>query len=334
MRCVLAILALVLTASASHAGAATTIESPIARIARLSKLPEALTTLEPGERLVRFARGAVQLQPGEAWRVAELPYQRSLALVLTTEPLPDSLPKLREGMWLTYMPLEFDKPQAGRSKTAANELHGRIKSLYPNAKLEAPSTGIIADSPALIQTFQLPAERRLFAAPKAIGSENHSEPSTSRRGWHAFIAAESGQIELHVIATDNLTAEAPIAKLLATLKLGEPEPFAQEVPPALRSAERAIGSWKSPRALLEIAADGTICLTSDRKKAYELDRKGLVDYEKPQQVLEGEFTAEDDLLRIRWQDGSLLNIRWRLQANELLLTDHHGRVRRLTRLVR
>ena len=46
-------------------------------------------------------------------------------------------------------------------------------------------------------------------------------------------------------------------------------------------------------------------------------------------VLHGKFRAQDDLLLVKWSDASLLNLRWRLSGEALLLTDHDGQLSRL-----
>ena len=57
-----------------------------------------------------------------------------------------------------------------------------------------------------------------------------------------------------------------------------------------------------------------------------------LDRNRPSKPLAGTFEARDDLVFIHWDDGSRLNLRWRLQDNDLFLTDHEGQISHLKRV--
>ena len=278
---------------------------------------------------VSFAGGAIQFLSPSQLVASELPRGRQVLLVLSRQAPPQQPRLLRDGLWLAVSP-------------------GNSRGTSPNSQVSMLSKGLERDYhevtlgktklidcqglPATRVHFTIPSHRPLFAAP---GKQAVPQLPASK-GWRQTVCTDWGTVEIHFVSPleDADAREKEIESLLASLKLRTPQDVHQDVAPHLLDAESIIGSWKSPKALLELHGQGQVELRYDRANNYELGREGLVDYQKPVRKLSGQFTASGDLLHIRWSDSSLLNIRWRLAEDELLITDHQGRTRRLTRLYR
>jgi len=285
----------------------------------------------PGQTQAEFAGGAVKLVYDHTQHSAsELPRGLQVLLVLSRHDPPESPAELTDGLWIGRR----QSPTA--ASTAADDLLAMVQRELQRdlrrARLTAYEQADLLGNRGVRQGFKLPSQKRLFAAP----GEASSAADGAVQGWRQLLRTDAGLIEIHFAAPANQFAERQqeLATLLATLQFAAPQSSQIEVAPELLAAEPIVGRWKSPRALLELTGEGEIKLTYDRKKSYRLDKQGLVDYEKPVQRLSGKYEAQDDLIRIRWADGSLLNIRWRTAGDELLITDHHGRTRRLARLHR
>lgn len=282
--------------------------------------------------LASFAAGAVTFEYGGKWTASELPRGRQILLVLSRHNVPQSLDdksldELTDGIWFAY------NPKSHTDGAVEADLAQSIRRDLRRASLGRVEAISLAGVDGWRQGFMLPRRTPLFDAPSAGESEATGQ---AIQGWRVLLPLETGRIEVHFAAPALKFVErsAELDKLLASAKLGPPQMDAKEVSPALLDAEHIIGAWKSSRGLLELSPQGDVTLSYDREKNYRLDRRGMIDYEKPIKKLTGTYEPQGDLLRIRWKDGSLLNIRWRLAGSELLITDHHGRTERLARVFR
>ena len=57
-----------------------------------------------------------------------------------------------------------------------------------------------------------------------------------------------------------------------------------------------------------------------------------LDSNRDAKLLTGSFEARGDVIFVRWDDGSRLNLRWRSDGNDLFLTDHEGQISHLKRV--
>ncbi|MEM6797986.1 MAG: hypothetical protein AAF589_00600 [Planctomycetota bacterium] len=283
-------------------------------------------TLATGQTAVSFCGGAVKFVYDDGWQVSELPRDRQILLVLSRHEPPQKLDELTDGLWIAFSPAVSSDPPLAES------VRRGIERDFRRVAVGQSTEALLAGYPGLRTDFELPRRGALFNAP----GESKRDELPARRGWRHLAQTPWGRVELQLIAPARELAarERQISGLLALLELSAPQQTVEPVEPAWLAAEQIVGCWKSPAAIMEIGGDGKFVLTYDRKKNYELDKLGMIDFKSPVKKLQGRYAAEQDILRIRWADGSLLNLRWRLAENELLITDHHGRTRRLARLYR
>ena len=117
------------------------------------------------------------------------------------------------------------------------------------------------------------------------------------------------------------------------LEIESPDLPEYDVSAVLSSARQFVGLWKGLRAQLRFGGDGRIHIEFDSQRNYALDETGLADYSQPVTQLVGTYRVVGEVIYVTWDDGSQLNYRWRLDNGRLLLTDHHGRVSQLHRLI-
>ncbi|MEQ8790018.1 MAG: hypothetical protein RIC55_27225 [Pirellulaceae bacterium] len=265
--------------------------------------------------IVRFAAGAVELRVPGDWLVVEFPVGREVRMVIAPQPLQNSEAPLRDGMWLTYHPRP---PQASAPVDLNVVLPERLRiatdSLAQPGALDALT---INGRPALRQQFAL-------AETQAAGA--------GHRGFHVFVDSQWGLCEVHAVAPEALhdSRSAQFERMLDSLLVLQPRPPRQDVSDDLREVAPIVGSWKSLGGRMRIHGDGRIAVLLDKPQLASGQGDGK---SKRPPVLVGRFAAEQDVLRVTWKDGSLLNFRWRLHGNDLLLTDHRGQVSQLQRLL-
>ncbi|MEM8866119.1 MAG: hypothetical protein AAGF31_11300 [Planctomycetota bacterium] len=281
-----------------------------------------------GQTLASIAGGAVELAYDSDLVASELPRGRQILLVLSRHSPPQSVAELSDGVWIGLSGV-----QRPNSPALAKLLVTGLSRDLPKAELEGRAVETaLAGFPGMRQQFAVPGRKPLFAPPG-----DSAEPAIGDlQGWRQLVETDWCTVEIHFVAPEAEydLREQQVELMLAGMQLSRPRQPVVEVEPDLLDAEPIVGRWKSARGLLELFGDGKITLAFDREKNYELSKRGIVDYESPVHTLAGEYSAEGDLLRIRWADGSLLNMRWRLAGGELLITDHHGRTKRLQRLYR
>ena len=268
--------------------------------------PDRLLQAEAGDCL-SFAAGAVRLAPIEGWWVREMARGRDLCLIISPEPtkrLPD------DGIWLSY---HVARP----SNLTVNEelrrqLSGRLKTITSNdAKFSEASEFFIDSWPGIGVEFYDPGA---------------AATRTPLKGRHLLVRTDWGIFELHASAPLNqfVSRSKKWADLWDSIHLEAPSIPEASVVPEARDAATLVGSWKSYRGRMRLRADGTIEIVPDSVNL-------LVD-PNSSRLLRGRYEARGDLLFVTWKDGSRLNLRWRLRASDLLLTDHEGQISQLKRL--
>ena len=157
---------------------------------------------------------------------------------------------------------------------------------------------------------------------------NATEP-IERRGHHLLSRTPWGIVEVHfgTSVADYPQRRPEYQAMMHRLRLQPPR--VDDRPPLehVQDAAPILGSWKAYRSRIQLGPDGQARIVIDPTKLQAIDAS------PSSQVLSGQFSARGDLLFIRWSDGSLLNYRWRLDGQELLLMDHQGQPSRLQRLL-
>ncbi|MEM6330371.1 MAG: hypothetical protein AAF790_08990 [Planctomycetota bacterium] len=276
--------------------------------------------------MVSHAGGAVRLTLPVAWRVSELPHGRSVLLMVSRQAPPRKVEDLSDGLWIRFE--AGGRPASVLADGLRRDLHAAHRSI----RLGEPRAAELAGYQSVRLGFEIDAKGPLFAGP----GQGDRPAIPPQQGWRQVTRAPWGVVTVHFVAPAAAFAERQreVERVLATLELAPPRLPSQAPQRHVAAAARIIGSCKSTTARMDITGAGGVTLAYDRRRNFELSKLGLVDYRSPITELRGQFEADADLLRIRWADGSLLNIRWRLEGGDLLITDHHGRSRRLTRLYR
>jgi len=270
---------------------------------------------------VSYSGGAVRFAVPAGWNVSEVPQGRELRLVLTPRTAPERNERLADGIWISYRHRPESSPPSAEQLARWCEERLR-KELGPGVRLGAAKAVEVGGEPGAARVFRL-----------------SSSASSGRRVWgaHLVVWAGAGIVDMHLISPPELYEQraASLAMLLDGMKLGTPgRPSSPPLPPQVAAATPALGSWKALESLLMLAPNGRIAIVFDHRRNYRLDSQGYLDYQKRVERLAGEFVARDDLLLVRWDDGSRTNYRWRTAAGRLYLTDHMGRVSELAAVFR
>ena len=261
--------------------------------------------------IVRFAAEAIEFTVPPQWSVTETNELRHVRLYITPGQFTGSA-DMTDGLWVSY---HVNPQQESAPAALKKALEQRLRSALPEgAKVERPS---------LIEVGSHQAAERPFHALFRDGDR-----AVEVRGSHRIIATEWGIVELPARHTSAETA-SHIAQLLERMAIGKPLLFDDPATGATESAMAVFGTWKAERARLMFTPGGEVELEYDQSRPRQLDDTTLL---RPARTLRGTYTADGDLLRITWADGSLLNLRWRYEDGALLLTDHLGRISQLARL--
>ena len=274
--------------------------------------------------VVLFAAGTVEIRPPSGWRVFEAPYQREMRVVL----LPGSQPQKKydafqrgdrmpdDGIWLTFHPRPPEMSASQRDLTALMKWRLPLAA-GADAQMKVSETIQVAGHSSLLQRFTHSVAR--------------SESTQVRQGFHLLIPTDWGICEMHAVttATDAKSRQADFDQVVAGLRFHEPAHRAEASIARVRDAAAIVGAWKAFNSRLRLHGDGRIVIAGDRRR--QLDRENAQTAQDDRLV--GLFEARDDLLLVTWRDGSRLNFRWRRRGNDLLLTDHSGKMSRLQRLL-
>jgi len=260
--------------------------------------------------IVTFAAGAIELALPPAWVATEVNVGREVRLYITPDPLAERAPAMQSQVWVTYHVRPADMRPGELAAFAAS----RVRRTAPaEATLGLTSNVIIAGRRALRREFHI-----------ARGDID---------GEHFVVPVDWGVVEIQSqLPVKSVADRAVVRDMLAAVVLGRPvvrrEPSRSET----RDATSVIGTWKAERSRMTLTGGGQIVLE------YHAHGRGQIDLAtarvvSPPRRLEGRYEARGDLLLVTWEDGSRLNMRWQTADGDLLLTDHHGRISQLKRLL-
>lgn len=268
---------------------------------------------------VSYAGGVVRLSIPSSWNVSELPVRDEIRLVLTPGPVPQRMSDLTDGMWLSFRYREF--PSRPSREEVASLLARRLcEVLPPDTQLEQTSEQTLSDYHGLRQRFVVLA----------------ADSTTVRaRGTYMLFASRHGLLDIHIIIPEEAAADRKeaVQQVLDSLKLADPVLPMPKLAPELADSAGAIGTWKANDFRLTFGPAGRVAIVHDGAKSFALDANGYLDYRRNLRRRAGTFSAAGDILKVVWEDGSLLNYRWLTRNGRLYLTDHYGRVSRLERLL-
>ncbi len=270
-----------------------------------SPLNDRLRVTKP--RVLEFAGGTISVQVPNGWWAEEVPAGREIRLVMAQR-RPTNIRKMpMDNMWLAYHAVPSN--QSVDAQAMMRELSIRLRSVVGSeAAVSAPTAFQFGDWPAVVSEFSANAT---------------SQASRQVTGRHVLVRTEWGLFEFHASAPDDivgLRSEIWTATW-DSLKLNPPATPNRQLTPTSASSESIVGNWKSYRSRMNFTGEGRVELTPD----------SVFPNETPT-TLRGTYEARDDLIFVRWNDGSRLNFRWRLEANDLFLTDHEGQISQLKRV--
>jgi len=162
--------------------------------------------------------------------------------------------------------------------------------------------------------------------PAAVAEFTSNEPSSSNAsntGRHVLVRTEWGVFEFHASAPDAIVESRSNVwtETWESIRLIRPATTDASSREALVQSNSITGDWKAYRSRMRFSNDGRVVLVPD-----------AVGNHRSSGSLTGTFEARDDLVFVRWDDGSRLNFRWRVQGNDLFLTDHEGKISHLKRV--
>jgi hypothetical protein len=167
-----------------------------------------------------------------------------------------------------------------------------------------------------------------FLLPPSPGTE-----TGAIRGSHVLVSTPWGLFEFHMQFPANRYEEHldEVAGLLRQVTLSAPR-VADLGPPNAETVAASLiyGSWKAFRSRMRLGSDGSIEIAIDRVQLISPPPDGPVTLRN--ELLQGHYRADGDLLFVQWRDGSKLNFRWAIKGNDLLLTDHKGQISQLRRI--
>lgn len=256
---------------------------------------------------IRFAGGGIELQVPPGWWAGEVPFGREVRLVLAPQ-RPINVRKMPlDGMWVAYHAAPL--PVSQGEEEFSRELSELLRSASDSNSRYSPSTPFkFGRWPAAVAEF--------------TASESTSANATIT-GRHVLVRTEWGVFEFHASAPDAIVDSRSNvwSTTWESLRLNPPATISGSAQDGLSVSNSIIGDWKAYRSRMRFSDNGRVVIVPD---ALDSNRRS-----KP---LTGTFEARDDLIFVRWDDGSRLNLRWRLQGNDLFLTDHEGQISHLKRV--
>jgi hypothetical protein len=271
---------------------------------RFERLPSVVEPSSPStpfskqHKSIQFAGGAVALQAPQGWWTQEVPFGREVRLLLAPE-RPANLREMpRDAIWIAYHPAEATQQRS--EAELAEQLTMRLRTVTgEQGQYSQVSHFRFGAWPAVVIEFTL---------------------SSAVSGRHVLVRTDWGLFEFHTSAPESLVDSRSVdwTATWNTLRLSPP-PTRNDA--AATGTSRIIATWKSYRSQMSFSSDGRVVIVPDSAGTNQVSSP-----------LIGAFEARDDLVFIRWSDGSRLNLRWRLSGNELFLTDHEGKITHLKRV--
>lgn len=310
------IAALLCTPSFVQLGQSQTFErlprlNSVAQLERLPSTDEGPSVtgpqLEP-HRGIRFAGGGIELQVPDGWWAQEVPFGREIRLVVASQ-RPANLRKMpADAMWMAYHATAASESRD--AETLSRELSERLRMVVgSNAKFSPPTP------------FQF---GRWNAAVAEFTARDPSLANAPITGRHVLVRTDWGIFEFHASAPDAIVEARSDTwtRTWDSLLLNPPATASESAQNEVRDSGTILGDWKSYRSRMRFSGDGRVAIVPD----------ALGDNRQVKPVT-GTFESRDDLVFVRWDDGSRLNFRFRLQGNDLFLTDHEGQISHLKRVL-
>ncbi len=266
--------------------------------------------------VVLFAGRTVEFAVPRAWTVKQVPLSGEIRVLAGPGDVPAEPHRLERGIWIAY-----HRSDAQPDVSLDTELRERLPKgvaveFLPSGAPQALRVGGYA---ALKQHLELAAVR---------------DDAMPRRATYVITRTPWGLLEAlgvtGLYAGDDVRPALKTA--LASLRFNPPAALRPASAPGIADAQAALGSWKGQQLSLHLLPEGRVRLDFDAVTTLTMEREGNTPSRNAGKQIEGTFTAHGDILFITWDDGSKLNYRWRVQANELLLMDHTGQSSRMMRL--
>lgn len=256
---------------------------------------------------IRFAGGSIQLQIPDGWWAEEIPFGREVRLIIAPQ-RPQRVRRMPDdGMWIVYHSLAAADGQS--EEALVRELSARLRSSTgTNGQYSAPTPFQFGQWPAAVTDFT---------------AGDPSQPNTLVTGRHVMVRTDWGVFEFHASAPQTIAESRSLIWTTTwdSLRLSSPTSQSNSTPNISEHESSIIGDWKSYRSRMQFNSNGRVVIFPD-----------AIGDDRTPTPLTGSFDARDDLVFVRWDDGSRLNFRWKLHGNELLLTDHEGQISRLKRV--
>ena len=266
--------------------------------------------------VVLFAGRTIEFAVPRVWTVKQVPLPGEIRVLAGPGDLPAEPHLLERGIWIAY-----HRTDAQPDVPLDAELRERLPKSVAVEFLPsgAPQALRVGGYAALKQNLELAAV---------------SDEAMPRRATYVIARTPWGLLE--ALGVTGLYAEndvrSALKTALASLRFNLPAALPPVSAPGIAEAQAALGSWKGRQLALHLLPDGRVRLDFGAITALTREREGNAPSRNAGKQVDGTFTAHGDILFITWDDGSQLNYRWRVQANELLLMDHTGQSSRLMRL--
>lgn len=283
-------------------------------VAQLERLPSTETgppvsgaRVEP-HRAIRFAGGAIELQVPDGWWAQEVPFGREIRLVIAAR-RPTNLRKIpSDAMWMAYHAATPNESLG--AETLSRELIERMQMVVgKDAKFSPPSPFPFGKWNAAVAEFT---------------TKDPSSAASAITGRHVLVRTDWGIFEFHASAPDVIveTRSETWTRTWESLILNPPATVNDSSSRGMGDTITILGDWKSYRSRMRFSDDGRVVIVPD-----------ATGNGRPANPVTGSFESRGDLVFVRWDDGSRLNFRWRIQGNDLYLTDHEGQISHLKRVL-
>ncbi len=252
---------------------------------------------------ISLGGGAVQITSPWDWYVYEISEGRQVRFVLSPTKM-RTRDDLVDGLWVVCHVTRFPKSPAALPELLAK-------------RAGAATRGMVAASEMTqIRIGSSEGVRQEFAMQNAVG-------------FHALIQASWGVCEIHGRTANPQLSKRMLDSIMNTLEIRDAATRRGVLNQRVAASAELIGSWKAYRSRLRLGGDGRIEIEPEASAVRALGESPGAET----RVLRGDYESRDDLLFVRWDDGSFLNFRWRLDGDSLLLTDHDGRISELRLLL-
>lgn len=267
-------------------------------------------TVRPDDRdVVYFAADSVEFRLPLGWQVRETPFLHDVYLQLGPSSRFSRDPREGTGgAWIRYSPLRHTSVPGDPAAELGTRLQAAIATL---PRVGEPRSVNVGGFPGLLQEFQLPLGGGTVVAAAHL---------VALTPWGVFeLRTTEAQPGVH-------TAFAGANEILNSLRFHSPAPEIGAGKPAADQATAAatiFGTWKAINGRLLLVRDGRVALELDRTP--EVRTAAASSEADEPKVLIGRYQAQGNELRITWEDGSRTDYTWRLDGEQLLLTDRQGR---------